>query len=123
MKMMEQPVEHGREKDACHYQESHSRIQCIEGRENLSQIRAEGVDRAHAAEYHRGVHERIDPVKAPKKMISQYPNCQGTRDDEAGETRMTKHPTYESPMRNQRLALAFVQGQWERNIFFALTHF
>ena len=52
-------------------EEDHACIQRIEGGKQFARIGLQRIHRAHAAEDHRGVHERIDPVQPFEDVIAQ----------------------------------------------------
>ena len=61
VKPVEQPMSERRNENCCDGKECHACIEGIEGGKQLARHTGDLVDRTHPAQYHRGIHEGINP--------------------------------------------------------------
>src|SRR4051812_41150150 len=67
---MQNPVHDGREEHARDHDEDQAAVEGVAAREHLAAVGERWIDRPHAAEQHRRVHERVAPGHALEIRVS-----------------------------------------------------
>lgn len=75
MKEAVYPGSHGNTYHSDEHQTAEERIQ---GREHLCARRFHSIDWTHAAEDHRGIKERVEPLESSSRMVADRTETYGT---------------------------------------------
>ena len=68
--------------------------------EQLACVSRDRINRAHATENHRGIHESIDPRKAPEEMVAEHSNTQSDDHHEHRQADKAHNPDRKSTRLN-----------------------
>ena len=83
-------------------------VQRIEAGEELAASGLRRVDRTHAAEQHRAVEERGDPLEALEYAVTRHADRERDREDQTRQASVLDKPKDELSARQQRLMAMLV---------------
>src|SRR5262245_23090970 len=106
METVQEAVERRREQDADAGEQGDAAVEGIDRLEPLAAGAADGVDRAHAAEDHRGVDQRVEPRQFAVEVIADDADRQRATDDDRREPHTLELATPINLRRRQLLVFA-----------------
>src|SRR4051812_1561794 len=108
---MYEAMEHWREQDAGDHQHHHAGVQGVDSGEQFAPLRLQlRVDGSHAAEQHRRVQVRVDPVHALEIAVAEHADRERPRNHAHPETEMPRHTARKLGARGKRRMMRLVHG-------------
>jgi lysozyme family protein len=107
MHRVQHAVQNWREHDARRNHDQQAAEECVAAGEQLPGARAQRIYFAHAAEQHRCVQERVEPIHALGDAITDHADRKRDRDQCDGEQQAAAKPAEEDGMAGQRCGAAF----------------
>jgi hypothetical protein len=111
MKQVDHPVEKWSEKNSGGNDEEKAREECIKTGEQLSTGRAWLVERAHPAENHRRIEERVNPRQSDDSVIAADSDHQRDRDRHDHVSAVSQNPGCESTPRQRFVGVTLVHDK------------
>src|SRR5262245_19075049 len=105
-------MEPRREHDAHHSDEDETAEEGVQRGEHLGRRRRHLVHRAHAAQDHRGVEERIEPVQLTERVVADSADTHRDEDDGEAQGEMTPGAPKESGPGEQLTSVVLVHGSY-----------
>jgi len=103
-------MDHGCQHHADRHQEDEPCVQRVEAGEDLAAVGSRVIDRAHAAEQHGGIQERVAPGQVLEAHVARHAEGERTGHQASHHREMQHHPAGEAQARQRPLGARLVHA-------------